>query len=352
MGAYVWSLHWSLAQFTGEVVFSPQSLGERTFAVLALLVTFILATLFVSSMTTAMTQLMIEVGKQSVALHTLRRYLVSQRISTALLVRIQRNAMYALAQQKKSPPDVLDLVSEPLQIEYHYELHCPALLPHPFFEAFNGVELSATRKLCHTAVKQVQLNSGDVVFADIGACSTLEVEDYPQMYVLPPGVTAAGKEPLTYEQVGQGAKHLVGGQWACEPVLWVASWMHYGSLTAKANSILIALDADKYRKLVVQLQSPKVFRYAITFVSQLNDACRDRLVSDLWLPDFDELLGESGLVYGVSDCTPSISMTQHISQKARRLSGQTPRGSPRGTTQRVRPDLSFSIIPIFWRNSC
>merc|ERR1712113_961084 len=105
------------------MIIEPRSGGERLFTMLVLLLTFLLSALFVSSITTSMTRLMIVAGKQSSQLVALRRYLFGLHISASLIVRMQRNAQHVLAEKKKTAPDVLALISETLQVEYHYELY-------------------------------------------------------------------------------------------------------------------------------------------------------------------------------------------------------------------------------------
>lgn len=61
---YVWSFHFALAMFTGEHVVYPQNNLERTVVVVVLCLTFLISAYFVSSITTAMTRLLIVAGQR------------------------------------------------------------------------------------------------------------------------------------------------------------------------------------------------------------------------------------------------------------------------------------------------
>merc|ERR1719335_1307130 len=100
---------------------TPENSGERVYAMSILLFAFIIAALFVSSVTSSMTQLEIIGSTQSQMQSVLRQYLHQHKISSKLCIRVQRNAFHTLQEQQKHMPEdgvvLLDLVSEPLRIE-------------------------------------------------------------------------------------------------------------------------------------------------------------------------------------------------------------------------------------------
>jgi len=273
---YIWSLHWSLAQFSGEVIFMPQTITERGWAIFVMILTFIFSALFISSITTSMTRLLIVAGQQSQQLLALRRYLFSLRISASLVVRMQCSAQRTLLEQKKTAPDLLELISEPLRADFHYELHSPHLMAHPFFYFYNEVHPASIRRVCHLAVSSLSLSRGDVVFSDN------EATEQPRMLF----VLGAGR--LMYRQDGMLPQSVFEGNWVCEHVLW-ASWVHCGFLCAECECQLLALDSETFRRIVSAVPTKHASLYATAFIEQLNGSGRAAL-SDLWAPDFEEAM--------------------------------------------------------------
>merc|ERR1712032_1246131 len=79
-------------------------------------------------------------------MNRLRKYLLDNAISYILTMRVQRSAQHALLEQQNYIPEghveLLELVSEPLRIELHFELYSRILKCHPFS--------SRTRMSVHT----------------------------------------------------------------------------------------------------------------------------------------------------------------------------------------------------------
>mmetsp|Transcript_86787 Transcript_86787/g.210493 ORF Transcript_86787/g.210493 Transcript_86787/m.210493 type:complete len:660 (-) Transcript_86787:85-2064(-) len=271
---YTWAMYWSLSQFTGENIFAPHNSAERSFAVFVLLVAFLLSALFVSSITTSMTRLTIVAGKQPLQIVALRRFLFDKGISTSLFVRMQRNAQQALQEKKKAAPELLALISEPLLIEFHFELYSPALLEHPFLLYYHEVNPACIRKICHAAVSTLLLLKGDILFRDNETPAPARMLYVPE----------AGQ--LQYHVYGARPQSLSGNLWLCEPVLWT-TWVHCGTLVAEASCKVLALDAERFRKVMSSIPTRDAGKYAAAFVRQLN---RVDQPTDVWAPDYDEVL--------------------------------------------------------------
>merc|ERR1711959_606813 len=98
---------------------------------------FVMASIFVSSITSSMTQLNIIGSHRSQQLSILRRYLHQNKISHKLAMRVQRNAQFAISEQQRTLPEnqvrLFSLVSEPLRVEMHFEMYAPVFASHPFF---------------------------------------------------------------------------------------------------------------------------------------------------------------------------------------------------------------------------
>merc|ERR1719502_549464 len=124
---YLMSLRWAISQFAGGMdEVTPESLGEHSYAVVVYLTAFWSGAVFVSILTSSMTQWYIIGSQQSQSLTTLRRYLSQNGISKKLALRVQRNAKHALAEEQKHMPEeevkLMMAVSEPLRVELHFEM--------------------------------------------------------------------------------------------------------------------------------------------------------------------------------------------------------------------------------------
>lgn len=272
---YFISLHWSIAQFAGGMdEVTPNRSSERIFAIGMFIFAFIVASVFVSSITSSMTQLNIVGSQSSQQVSALRRYLYQNGISNKLAVRVQRNAQHAVTEQLRQLPEtavvLLNVVSEPLRIEIHTEMYGPVLKAHPFFAKYIDECPQVMRKVCHIATQIVNVSTGDVIF-----CAG-EIPSEPKMYIICNG-------DLEYEFQDETA-NLGANHWVSEAVLWV-EWMHRGSLTALSDARLCVVDAKNFQRLCSEFSAGNFDPegYAHSFVNQLNE---DSSISDLPF-DFD-----------------------------------------------------------------
>jgi len=277
---YVWSFHWSIALFVGETNYDPMNVEERSFAVSAMFFFYLMSALFVSSMTTKLTRLQIITSAQASQLSALRRYMGDHNISASLSVRVQRNAQYALDALKRNAPEssieVLDLVSEPLRMELHFELHAPALMGHPFFDNYHFVNPAGIQKLCHVATSQTLVSTGDIVF------SNYEVPAWPRMFFI-----ITGK--LLYMQPPMIVTPMHVGQWAAEASLWT-SWIHSGTMRAAEETTILQIDAQEFAKIVSPFPTNHAHKYAVSFVSLLNRSAEQGIRSDLRIDEQEDII--------------------------------------------------------------
>lgn len=274
---YFISLHWSIAQFAGGMdEVTPGNSNERIFAIGMFILAFIVASVFVSSITSSMTQLNIIGSHQSQQISTLRRYLHQNGISNKLAVRIQRNAQHALTEQLRTLPEgsvtLLSLVSEPLRVEIHLEMYAPILNVHPFFAKYIEECPQVMRKVCHIATCVMMVSVGDVIF-----CAG-EIPSQPKMYIISSG-------QLEYETSNENKIPIGEDQWVSEATLWV-EWMHRGSFSATSDCRLCVLDAKTFQHICSQFSHSNFDpqSYARDFVKTLNQEGSD--ASDLPF-DFD-----------------------------------------------------------------
>lgn len=297
---YATSFHWGLTHFGGNVSIEPTNMDERAFAVLVLLCAFFISTFVVSSITTSMTRLHIATAHQTSQLSELRQYLLHNRIGRKLALRVQRNARHAIEEQQKNKPEeqveLLQVVSQPLRVELHYDIYSQVLLQHPLLAAYDQACASAVRQLCHEAVSKLFLSKGDVLF-DEG-----EVPVTPRLYFALSGRLVYIRNGLAVETLESPSTNC-----AAEASLWTP-WVHCGVLKSQSDCVLCVVDAKKFQMVAAHWETPFVQLrvYAEAFVSHLNLLHKDDL-TDLSLEDFDiaSLLPE---VFRVAEMEKSIAV--------------------------------------------
>lgn len=237
----------------------PANIAETVFTVFCLFLAFMLAASIEAFITTHMTRLQLLSSQQSTQLAKLKRYLVDHGISRTLALRVQRNAQHALMMHERNMSEtsveVLKLVSEPLRVELHFEVHSVTLMLHPFFMKYNDVNPMGLRRVCHTAVLCLSLSSGDVLFSDH--------EDSRRRTLF----LIHGR--LMYEQENSEPCFVVSDQWLCEAPLWT-TWFHCGNCRAFAESQLLSLDTTTFQTICSTFPSEQPVAYGTLFVEWLN----------------------------------------------------------------------------------
>jgi len=284
---YAMSLHWSVSQFAGGMdEITPENPGERVFAMIVLMLTFIMAALFISSLTSSMTQLELLGSTNSQLLSGLRQYLHQRKISSKLSMRVQRNAQHQMKEQARNMPedkiDLLTKISEPLLIELHFEIYSPAFNCHPFFKRYIKECPQVMRKVCHTAARSVSVSAGDGIFS----AGTSPAQ--PQMYFITDGSLEYMSKALVTTTHDDHNIELQKGEWIAEAVLWVV-WMYRGDLIARANSSYCMLDALQFQDTVNEFHHHSTIAkaYAEKFVTRLNRIGAN--VSDLHIHSDEEI---------------------------------------------------------------
>jgi hypothetical protein len=275
--SYTSSLHWALSQLTGGMdEIRAYNTGERVFCIAMFVVSFILAGLFVSHLTSSMTQLNMISSKQMVQVAALRRYLIDNSIPHLLKLRIQRSAQKAISDDshkaREEQIELLRHISEPLLMELHFELYSPAFSCHPFLSQYlmwsarSGTSIVMER-VCNEAVKIHTFCEGDLAFR-VG-----EKPLVPWMYFVSSGIFQYGVD-LT------AAQDVPIGQWLSEPILWT-EWTHRGTLIAQSAGSLTSIDSNRFGTLIRADQAVRVetVEYAIAFVQSMNEL--RELMSDM-----------------------------------------------------------------------
>jgi len=223
---YCLSFHWSLSALSGDTqLVLPANIYERIYATCVLFLAFVVSASYVGSITTSMTRLQIIASEQSSKLAALRRFLLDHNISRPLAVRVQRNAQHAMTEEKskalESSVDLLKIISQPVLVEVHFEIHSRVLFNHPFMLAYSEVNPAGMRRVCHSAISMLSVHGKDVLFSDL------------------------------------------------EAVLWT-KWTHRGTLRASTEARLLLLDAPKFQEVVSAFPSDHAAMYAEEYVLWLN----------------------------------------------------------------------------------
>jgi len=206
---YITSLHWSLSQFAGGMdEFTPKSGFERLYAVFAWTFAFMTGLVMMSSLTSNLTQQYIIGGSGARQMATLKKYLNQNNIPKYLIKRLCRSAKHAVSGDlQPDTVDLLSVVSEPLKIEMHYEMYSRLLTTHPFFIDFNNEWNQVMRRVCHSCMSMLLLDSGDVLFR------RGDEPAEPKMYFVCTGT-------LEYLDKYGEKVILTDKQWAAEATLW------------------------------------------------------------------------------------------------------------------------------------
>mmetsp|Transcript_136099 Transcript_136099/g.254341 ORF Transcript_136099/g.254341 Transcript_136099/m.254341 type:complete len:350 (-) Transcript_136099:49-1098(-) len=296
----------------------PHNSIERVFAVLTLLVAFLLSACAVSSITTSMTHLELVTTQQSTSFAMLRQYLNHNHISKVLALRIQvlalriqRSAQTAVNDRKRDTPEagveLLKYVSEPLRVELHYELNAQVLIMHPFFYYYDMSYSSAMRQVCHSGVSRLTLHRGDVLFST-------DTAGEPRMFFFFRGRMNYWKDSAKTPTVVKTP------EWACEYALWT-SWSHRGLMQAATDCGILILNADTFQKIACQFISKdaNIIQYGKELLRHLNITDRS-LRSDLPDPSLD-LEDLAARVFPDVESnvplSPGMSMIERLQKKVR-----------------------------------
>jgi len=262
---YLVSLHWSLSQFAGGIDELPPVSGvERFYTLLVFVISFISFLVMGSFLTSRLTQQYIIGGTGARQMSTLKKYLTQNKVSKNLIKRLCRSAKHAISGDlQPESVDLLHVVSEPLKMEMHYEMFSRILSNHPFFSDFMREANPVMRRICHSCISMLLLDSGDVLFRTGDEPATAK------MYFLSSGAL---------EYVDQyGEPHNVNEkEWLAEAALWTY-WKHQGTLTALTDAKILVIEAELFQDVCAQYmkkhKDPKDFNpkeYAKAFVDQLN----------------------------------------------------------------------------------
>jgi hypothetical protein len=284
---------------------------------------------FVSSITNTMNHLRSMKTSENREFLRLNAYFRRHGISVGLSVRVKKHLDHYINQkanhQKEQDIPLLGMLSEPLKVELHYEVFAPLVRQHPLFEAYEADYTVSVTRICHKAIEEISISTGDVLFSRGEICSQMyfmksgkmryvlgetsregpplaeddglvrgpsskrytAASEASESYYLSKGCSSQGSPPFT-EDAGVGTLHDVGeDDWMSEAALW-SYWIHHGQAAAKNQCTLIALVVDRFLQAVKHNSSSIVSpsHYAAIFINHYNNEDMNKL-TDLPLPSFD-----------------------------------------------------------------
>lgn len=281
---YFVSLHWAVTQFIGNMEIYATNFSERVFSVIVLIVSFVASASFVSAITTSITRLQIISGQEQANFSMLRAFLRAQEVNTKLALRITKSAQYALRSQKsrvkEEEVELLSLVSGPLKVEMHYDMHGRVVQFHILFKLYCALKPAAMRRVCHDAVFSLSVVKDEVLFRKGTR------PDPPSMFFLTKGSMSYAKDPNHAPDEKEDIEAL---SWASEPTLWLSNWVHRGRLSANVDSTVLQVHAETFQEVMIQEfdadDEDHPSWYAVWFAQRMSDL-EPHLVSDLD-PGFD-----------------------------------------------------------------
>jgi len=282
---YFTSLHWSLTQFTpASMNVSAANTSERITSILVLFFAMVAFSSIVGHITASMSHLQNLRGAQMKQFWLLRRYMKQRRIRRELQLRITKFLEYKAQKEhdtvQSSSVLILDQLSEPLRKELSYETVVHWIASHPFFSAVNKKMPVFMHRLCHSALIEINLASGDIVF-------TAGHEAKQMLFIKHGDLQYVDLNRIILEPALQQEECFV------EPALWV-SWRYMGDCKVLSPGELIGVCNDVFATEMCLHHLPWSFckMYALQFCERLNEMAPEDL-SDV-LRDQD--MGMSAMV--------------------------------------------------------
>jgi hypothetical protein len=262
MFRYTISLYWSIANFgLGSSPVFPQNSVESAFSICLIIAGMVTFTLFISMVTTWMSQLASAGDDPSKQLWLLRRFFRQQRVQGDLCWRILRFLEYKIenAEDKvvEAKLDVLNLLSKSLKREFRYEVSYASIRSHPLFRFVEHRDPLFLGKVGDLCFGLNEVMSDEPMFVSRTAIKS--------MYFV-------GEGKLTYSRGGVEPFNVRKEDWLCEQSLWLSEWSTCGDLVTTSLVQIILVDLNLMRDTIVESGDvwSLMTAYAAEFVSWLG----------------------------------------------------------------------------------
>eukprot|EP00449_Zooxanthella_nutricula_P021600 CAMPEP_0198524934 /NCGR_PEP_ID=MMETSP1462-20131121/23042_1 /TAXON_ID=1333877 /ORGANISM="Brandtodinium nutriculum, Strain RCC3387" /LENGTH=816 /DNA_ID=CAMNT_0044254677 /DNA_START=64 /DNA_END=2514 /DNA_ORIENTATION=- len=300
---YGTALHWAASQFTvaGSEI-SPGNTRERMYAVCMVWFGLMSFAVFVSSITTNMTQFRQINTAQFAEEEALKTYMSEHKISVELgrcimdyflkTRHAERHAGYT------EDVKILGVLPDRLRLQLRIEVSMPVLCNHPFFHVLREINVMRLSQMCYRAMCEVRTANGQEIFSTGAKAKGLIFNVRGSLrYILstPDGSnasqeTAAGSVDLGAPTAPDTDAEVPPDSWVAEAALWIAGWRHRGCLVSSSHGEAAMLFAEEFKKIMrgradasaTDLRFAAV--YAAQFVNMSCDSPDDVEFhrSDLW----------------------------------------------------------------------
>eukprot|EP00928_Gymnodinium_smaydae_P000079 TRINITY_DN10034_c0_g1_i1.p1 TRINITY_DN10034_c0_g1~~TRINITY_DN10034_c0_g1_i1.p1 ORF type:complete len:835 (+),score=129.98 TRINITY_DN10034_c0_g1_i1:333-2837(+) len=243
---YVVALGWSMAQFTpGATHIQPGTMGERIFGVFVLVLGLVVATCFMSSITSTMASMWAMNNQHRKQSALLRKFLKQNNLPRLLSARIVRYVELALAMRyqhvQESKVQYLDLLSGPLLMELKQNLYEPHLAEYACFKQVGEHCWRAMRDLCAQAISCENFAKNELIFSYLA-------EAHYMFFVKVGSIAYRCWPPPSREQETMVREV---GTWCVEPILFMP-WEHRGDMKALSAVELISVSPKTFGDVVLR----------------------------------------------------------------------------------------------------
>jgi len=279
MNGQLWSQYltaaiWTLAQINGRTdQVQERTALEKLYTCICAVFAFLIMSVFVSSITATMTQLLRIMDDEACCLRGLNMYLQRHSVSwnTAYFARKHVKRLYQTKRMQDDEPLALQLLPKQLYTELVFEARSPHLMKHPLFRYVAGMSY-CMRSACSHGVKPRPARAMEVLFEKGGECEhMIFVERGALIYStgehlkqqmancadslfqnpsLTLGKVTFKQGHVTFLDHVDG-EEVITGMWLSEAALWL-HYTHRGALVATSDCQLLQLGAPDFANVVKQ----------------------------------------------------------------------------------------------------
>mmetsp|Transcript_12253 Transcript_12253/g.28594 ORF Transcript_12253/g.28594 Transcript_12253/m.28594 type:complete len:825 (+) Transcript_12253:103-2577(+) len=273
--SYLRALQFAISNFTpGGSDVQPRTTPEVAFHVIVLFLALVVFSVFVSSTTSLISELVRSEASRTQKLLRLKRFMFKNKFPAELWDTVYRHAV-ATYHADGSDLSCLDdetlmLLPKPLQQDVYFFLHKRAMCKHPLIVCLSASNAPLLRTLCTDGVLVVLYNS------DVEVFFPGQLAD--GMSFIAGGVMRYNKCVL--QDSNDEWAQVQAGDWFCEAALWTR-WHCRGVMATETDCQTLKLRREALNTaLALHPMSKKVVReYAIRFVDDLNIRAFDEAAS-------------------------------------------------------------------------
>eukprot|EP00933_Yihiella_yeosuensis_P047786 TRINITY_DN43715_c0_g1_i1.p1 TRINITY_DN43715_c0_g1~~TRINITY_DN43715_c0_g1_i1.p1 ORF type:complete len:399 (+),score=27.36 TRINITY_DN43715_c0_g1_i1:3-1199(+) len=279
-GLYLVALHWALTQFSPSTQnIGPQSVNERLFAAIHVVVALGLVSICLSTITAYTNEIRQVAAKRHQQDMQLRKFFSSRKVSKRVGIRIQTYLKGATTQQKRLVHEaeipVLKQLPQSLRIRLRGELYMPCLKGSQLFVNMYLVDPGFLLNVCHSCFKEkfvpqrfdifqdntrtdcaIFLHTGTATYSqsaeiiDSVSPNRLSLNQSARVSALQPSVRTKLKSTRALNQ----SESVEGEVWISEMALW-SNWTHCGGLVSKSACELLEIDATEFCSVALECKS-------------------------------------------------------------------------------------------------